>query len=136
MSQQIPTLIPTNKKTPIYSNSSISPWARQPPIIHPSSNPHPYPKHDQLPKEIHDQVHLLKIMQQSLETEQKKLVLMMNRFQASNTGQHSIEQIIANQDPTHSPRQTSAVLEEDPGHFSIEDLVVKEINKRRSNTQL
>ena len=138
MSQQMPALIPPIPNTPIYNMSSLSPWARRPPITPPPSSLHPYSKQDQLPKEIHDQVYLVKTIQQSLEMEQQKLELMINRFQASNQGfksaQHSIKQILSNRGPSPSPGQTFAVRKEDLEHFSIEDLVVEEVNKRRSNS--
>ena len=134
----MPTLIPHNPNTPIHNMSSLSPWARQPPIIHAPPSLHSYPKQDQLPKEIHDQFHLVKTIQQSLEMEQQKLELMINRFQTSNQGfqsaQHSIKQILSNRGPSPSPGQTFAVRKEDLEHFSIEDLVVEEVNKRRSNS--
>ena len=88
-------------------------------------------------RSIHDQFHLVKTIQQSLETEQHKLELMINRFQASNQGfkpaQQSIKQILSNRGPLPSPGQTFAVRKEHLEHFSIEDLVVEEVNKRRSN---
>jgi hypothetical protein len=129
--------MPPNPKTPIYPNSSLSPWARQPPIVPPPSILHPYSNQDQLPKEIHDQVHLVKTIQQSLETEQQKLEWMINRFQASNQGfqpaQHSMKQILSNRGPIY-PSSSLALRKEGMEHFRIEDLVVEEVNKRRSNS--
>ena len=129
--------MPPNTKIPIYPNSSLSPWARQPPIVPQPSILHPYSNQDQFPKEIHDQVHLVKTIQQSLETEQQKLELMINRFQESNQGfhpaQHSMKQILSNRGPSSSPGPTFAVRKEGLEHFRIEDLVVEEVNKRRSN---
>ena len=135
MSQQMAALIPPIQNTPIYNMSSLSPWARRLPITPPPSSLHPYSKEDQLPKEIHDQLYLVKKIQQSLKSEQHKLVLMMNHFQTSNLGKHSIKQILSNQDPLHFPGQTY-VQKENPDHIRIEDLVVDEVNKRRSNSHL
>ena len=118
MSQEIPTLIP---------NWSVSPWSRQP----------PNPAQDQLPKNIHDQLQLVKSIQQMLVTEQQKLEWMMNNFKAGTQGfqpgQHRMKHILSNPGPSLYLGQMNAVQNEDPNHVNIEDLVVEEINKRRSN---
>ena len=134
----MPSLISSNPNALIHNMSSLSPWARQPPIVPQPSILHAYSNQDQLPKEIHDQVHLVKTIQQSLETEQQKLEWMINRFQASNQGfqpaQHSMKQILSNRGPSSFPGPTFAVRKEGLEHFCIEDLVVEEVNKRRSNS--
>jgi hypothetical protein len=131
MNQEISALIATNQNKSIYSNGSLSPWSRQPQIVSPPPRLHLNPAQDQLPKNIHDQVQLVKAIQQLLVTEQQKLEWMMNNLQASTQGfqqgQHRMKHILLNQG------QTSAEQNEDPNHICIEDLVVEEINKRRTN---
>ena len=142
MSQQIPILVPSNPNTPTYQNSSVSPWARQPPIIHPPSSLYPYPKQDHLPKALNDQVQLVKTIQQMLMTKQQKMEWMMNHFQASNQGfqpgHHSIRQIMSHQCHYPFSGKASAVKKENPNHISIEDLLLvgEEIRKQKSNSAL
>ena len=80
-----------------------------------------------------------------METEEIKLELMLNNFRARNQTiqPHSYKQMqaLSNPGPSLSPEKTSNFLEdvkikEESNCVNIEDLVVEEINKRRSYSTL
>ena len=70
-------------------------------MVSPSTKLHLNPAQDQIPKDIHDQVQLVKAIQQMLVTEQQKLEWLMNHFQASTQGfqpgQQRMKPILSNQ---------------------------------------